>query len=53
MDLIAHNIVDLHTKLRALIDDLDWDKDYDTWLSKTPDGYIFEIKKLPKEEKKI
>lgn len=45
MDLIAHNIVDLHTKLDEFLKTLEWEQDYETILGKNPDGFTYEIKK--------
>lgn len=45
MDLIAHNIVDLHSKLDEFLKTLDWNEDYETILGKEPDGFTYQIKK--------
>lgn len=45
MDLIAHNIVDLHAKFDEFLKTLEWRQDYETILGKNPDGFVYEIKK--------
>ena len=51
MDLLAHNIANLHGKLRETIDAIGWSKDYETSLEKTISGFIFRIDKTADKEK--
>ena len=48
MDLIAYNLVTLHDKLTKCIKTLGWNEDYTTSLKKTPDGFVYTIKKQKK-----
>lgn len=45
MDLLAQNIRELHDKLTEAIKTLGWDEDYETYLEKTPTGFVYTIKK--------